>query len=165
MADVRIRPLQERDLEAVVAIYNDVVANTTATFEESLRPVSEFAQAFHEKQKTGIPWIVVEKGGEIVGYGTYGAFRRVSGYRTTVEHSLHVRSDCRGQGIGSLILKELIQAAKAQGLHAMVAAVDSSNAASRVLHEKFGFVKVGEMPEIARKFDRWLGLTLLQLIL
>ena len=72
------------DLDAVLQIYNDVVLNTTATFEEQPRPLEEFVSAFREKARLGIPWIVAELNREVVGYGTYGPFRRASGYRMTL---------------------------------------------------------------------------------
>ena len=142
-----------------------MVRNTTATFEETPRPLSEFAAAYHDKKAQGIPWIVADLNGQVVGYGTYGIFRKASGYKSTVEHSLHVDANFRGQGIGSEILKELIVLARQNSVHAMVAGIDSANPQSILLHEKFGFKKVGEMPQIARKFSRWLDLTLMQLIL
>ncbi len=160
-----LRPATEQDLIVVVEIYNEVLKTSTATFEETPRELEEFTSAFHDKKQRGIPWIVAELDGAVVGYGTYGGFRKASGYRTTVEHSLHIDSRYRGKGLGSAILKNLIHEARKKNIHAMIAGLDASNGASIALHEKFGFKKVGEIPQVAKKFSRWLDLVLMQLIL
>ena len=162
---VHFRLADEIDWPAVVRIYNEVVANTTATFEEQPRTVEEMSLLFAEKARLGIPLLLAECGGEIVGYGTYGPFRRGSGYKTTVEHSLHISPGFRGRGIGTEILRRLVSHARQQGYHVMMAGIDSANAPSLALHEDFGFKKVGEIPQVARKFSRWLDLTLMQLTL
>jgi L-amino acid N-acyltransferase YncA len=165
MENVIIRAATVGDLESLLDIYNDVVLNTTATFEETPRTLSEFTFTYQDKMKLGLPWIVAEADKQIIGYGTYGSFRKASGYKTTVEHSLHVHPDFRGQGIGSNILGKLITLAKDQSLNVMIAGIDATNTTSIVLHEKFGFKKVGEIPLVARKFSKWLDLILMQLIL
>ncbi len=162
---VNLRPATEEDLAQALEIYNDVVRTSTATFEETPRELTEFIIALREKRSAGIPWLVADCGGVIVGYGTYGPFRKASGYRVTVEHSLHIRSDFRGCGVGSLVLRELIAEARSNHVQSMIAALDSSNAASVRLHQRFGFTKVGEIPNVAEKFSRSLNLVLMQLLL
>ncbi len=162
---VVIRPASEIDLVSAVEIYNDVVRTSTATFEENPRELEEFILAYREKKRSGIPWFVADHKGDIIGYGTYGPFRKASGYSITVEHSLHIRSDCRGMGVGSSMLRELILAAKSQPIHSMIGALDSSNSPSIKLHERFGFKKVGEIPQVAKKFSIPLNLLIMQLIL
>lgn len=158
-----IRPAAAHDMLAVRKIYEEVVLNTTATFEEQTPSLAEFLQAFEEKKVSGHAWFVAELQNEVVGYGTYGSFRKASGYKTSVEHSVHVRADQRGQGVGSQLLAHLISHARQQGFHAMIAAVDGANESSLRLHEKLGFTVVGRLPQIAKKFSRWLDLVLLQL--
>lgn len=160
---VRFRMAELTDIPSLVNIYNEVVENTTATFEEFPRLVEETEATYRKKQMAGIPWLVAEVGREVVGYGTYGPFRAASGYKTTVEHSLHIKPEHRGRGIGAEILRRLISLARGQGFHVMIGAVDSDNLRSVALHENFGFKKVGELPQVARKFSRWLDLTLMQL--
>ena len=112
--------------------------------------------------------LVAEVKGEIVGFAAYDSFRgsgKWPGYRYTVEHTIHVRDDCWGQGIGSQLLESLIRRARHSGIHVMVAAVDGANDGSIAFHERLGFEVVARMPEVGRKFDRWLELVLMQRIL
>lgn len=165
MEQLLIRSATEKDFESILAIYNDVVLTSTATFEEEPRPLSEFITNFQSRLKLGYPTLVADVNGQVVGYGTYARFRGASGYRPTVEHSLHVHSDFRGRGIGSKILRQLIESAHDLKLHSMIAGIDASNSGSIKLHENFGFQKVAHIPQVARKFDRWLDLDFMQLIL
>ena len=109
--------------------------------------------------------LVAREGGEVLGFGSFGEFRAWPGYRTTVEHSVHVSAAHRRRGVGSLLVRALIEDARALGFHVMIAGIDATNEASLALHRRLGFVEVGRFPEIARKFDRWLELVLLQLVL
>jgi L-amino acid N-acyltransferase len=160
-----LRGATENDLEEILQIYNDVIVNTTATFEEVPRELSEWVAIYKEKQSLGYPLIVATIEQKVVGYGSYGVFRKASRYRSSVEHSIHMAPEYRGKGYGSQILQELIHLAQKQKLHAMIAAIDASNASSVFLHRKLGFKIVGEIPQVAYKFSRWLDLTLMQLIL
>ncbi len=160
-----IRPATENDLGQALEIYNDVVRTSTATFEENPRSLEEFILAYREKRASGIPWLIAEYESGVIGYGTFGPFRKASGYKVTVEHSLHIRSDFRGMGVGSSMLNELIIEARKNLFRSMIAALDSSNAPSIKLHEKFGFKKVGDIPHVAEKFSRSLNLVLMQLVL
>ena len=103
--------------------------------------------------------------GAVLGYASYGSFRAYSGYRLTVEHSVYVRGDVRGQGIGAALLASLILRAQAQGLHVMVGALEAGNTASLALHASQGFSETARMPEVGWKFGRWLTLVLVQKIL
>jgi phosphinothricin acetyltransferase len=103
--------------------------------------------------------------GAVEGFGSFGDFRTWPGYRTTVEHSVHVRADRRGHGIGTALLEVLIERAAGLGKHAMIAGVDAGNLASLRLHERLGFARVALLPEVARKFDRWLDLVFFELVL
>ena len=95
-------------------------------------------------------------------FATFGDFRAWPGYRFTVEHSVHVRSDCRGQGVGKELMKALFPRATALGKHVMIAGVDAANHASIRFHERLGFEKSGHLREVGHKFDRWLDLVFLQ---
>lgn len=95
----------------------------------------------------------------------YGEFRFKEAYKFTVEHSVYVSNDFQGKGIGKLLLKELIAAAKEQGIHTMIAVIDSENESSVDFHEKFGFETVGLIKESGWKFERWLHSVFMQLIL
>ena len=160
---IEIRDAKVEDLTFVHQIFNDILLNTTATFEEVPYTLEAWVEVFNQRQSVGFPFLVARAGDKVVGYGTYGAFRKASGYKITVEHSLHVDKNYRGQGIGKKILQELIIRAKIGGIENLVAAVDAENVTSVRLHQKFGFVIAGEMKNVARKFSRDLTLVLLQL--
>lgn len=160
-----IRRATHADLEAITAIYNEVIVNSDAIYRESAVPVSERIEWFEAKVNDGFPVLVAIASEEIVGYGVFGNFRFGEGYNHTVEHSVHVRSDKRGLGIGKAILAELISIATADKRHVMVAAIDSKNLGSISLHSQFGFIESARMPEVAKKNGSALTLVLMQKIL
>jgi len=162
---VLIREASHADLEAITTIYNEVISNSDAIYRESAVAVSERLDWFEAKVRDGYPVLVASESDEIVGYGVYGNFRFGEGYNHTVEHSVHVRSDKRGQGIGKAILAELIRIAISQNRHVMVAAIDSKNLGSISLHAQFRFVESARMPEVAKKNGSALTLVLMQKIL
>ena len=160
-----IRSATHADLEALTAIYNEVISNSDAIYRESSVPVSERIEWFEAKVNDGYPVLVATESDQVVGYGVYGNFRFGEGYNHTVEHSVHVRSDMRGQGIGKAMLAELISIAITENRHVMVAAIDSKNLGSISLHAQFGFVESARMPEVAKKNGVALTLVLMQKIL
>ena len=160
-----IRRASHADLEAITAIYNEVISNSDAIYRESPVPVSERIEWFETKINNGYPVLVATESDQVVGYGVYGNFRFGEGYNHTVEHSVHVRADKRGQGIGKAMLAELISIATAENRHVMVAAIDSKNLGSISLHAHYGFVESARRPEGARKNGSALTLVLMQKIL
>lgn len=101
----------------------------------------------------------------MLGYASFGDWRAFGGYRHTVEHSVYVRADTRGAGIGRALMQALILRARGLGKHVMVAAIEAGNAGSIRLHEKLGFQQVGHLNEVGTKFGAWLDLVFLQLVL
>jgi L-amino acid N-acyltransferase len=163
---VHIRDAVEADLQAICDIYNDAVANTTAIWNETLVDVANRAAWLNARNAAGFPVIVaLSDEGEVVGYASFGEWRAFDGYRHTVEHSVYIRQDQRGGGIGRALMVELIERAEALGKHVMIAGIESSNLASIRLHERLGFEQTGHMKEVGTKFGRWLDLTFMQLIL
>lgn len=162
---ITLREASESDLDSMLEIYNEVVANSTAIYENDPRTQAEQAQWFRSRKDLGFPVIVADFEGRAIGYGSFGPFRPRACYSSTVEHSLHVAPDFRGRGIGSRILVRLMDLARQQGFHAMIAGIDSSNLKSIRLHERYGFRRVGELPQIAQKFSKWLDLTFMQILL
>jgi L-amino acid N-acyltransferase YncA len=161
-----IRDASEADLPGILSIYNDAVQHTTAIWNENLADLANRRAWLTERTSTGFPVLVmVDSAGVVVGYASYGPWRPHDGYRHTVEHSVYVRSDQRGQGLGVLLMQALIERARAAGLHVMVGAIEAQNSASIGLHQRLGFTITGQMPQVGRKFDRWLDLTFMQLIL
>jgi len=159
---MRIRDATNADLQAILAIYNDVVANTTAIYDERASTLDERQTWFDSRLRRGLPVLVAELEREVVGFSSFGEWRSRWGYRHTVEHSVHVRADCRGRGFGGALIEALFPRAAALGTHMMIGHIDSAAAASLRLHEKLGFTKVGTFREVARLHDGWLTLVAVQ---
>lgn len=162
---MHIRDAEIVDLETITEIYNDAVQNTTAIWNERTVDVDDRAAWLADRFRAGYPVLVASDDDGVLGYATFGDWRPHDGFRNTVEHSVYVRGDQRGRGIGKALMNELIARARAIGKHVMVAAVASENTGSIVLHERLGFVETGRMPQVGVKFGRWLDLTFLQLTL
>lgn len=153
-------------LPGILAIYNDAVLTSTAIWNETPVDLDNRRAWLAERQAAGFPVLVaVDERNEVLGYASYGSWRAIEGFRHTVEHSLYVRGDQRGLGLGRALLQALIEHARATGLHVMVAAIESGNTASIALHQRLGFASCGQMPQVGRKFGRWLDLTLMQRVL
>ncbi|BDP43661.1 phosphinothricin acetyltransferase (plasmid) [Deinococcus aetherius] len=153
------------DLPTILDIYNEAVLNTTASYDYEPTNLEARLGWFDAKMEQGLPVFVAQDQGTVVGWGSYGPFRAWPGYLYTVEHSVYVAADQRGKGIGRRLLPPLIEHARAKGLHAMIAGIDADNAASLRLHEGLGFVKVAHFRQVGWKFDRWLDLVFLELLL
>lgn len=160
-----IRDMTLADLPAILEIYNDVILTTTAVYSEEPHTQAMREAWFNERKAAGFPVIVTEENGLITGFGTYGHFRAWPCYRFTVEHSLYVAKSHRGKGISKVLLNYLIDHARRAGMHALIAGVDSDNAASLHLHRAFGFEEVAHFKEVGFKFGRWLDLVFLELLL
>jgi len=162
---MRLRPAQAADLPALLEIYNDAVVHTTASWDLLPWTAVEHAEWYATKAEHGHPVLVAEESGEVLGYAAYGPFRAKAGYAATMEHSVYVRASGQGRGIGRSLLVAIIEAARANGVHTLVGGLSADNDISMALHRSLGFVEVGRLPEVGRKFDRWLDLVLVQLIL
>ncbi|UUC49741.1 GNAT family N-acetyltransferase [Pseudomonas citronellolis] len=160
-----IRDANPTDLGALRDIYNDAVLNTTAIWNEVSIDLDNRRAWLELRAQQGFPVLVAEDAGEVVGYASYGPWRAFDGFRETVEHSVYVRADQRGKGVGPQLMQALVDRARDQGLHVMVAAIESGNVASIRLHERLGFATTGQMPQVGQKFGRWLDLTFMQLVL
>ncbi|GAB0118445.1 N-acetyltransferase family protein [Acidisoma sp. 7E03] len=160
-----IRPATERDLPAILAITNHAILQTTASWQTVPTTLEARLQWWQERVAAGQPVLVSEIDGAIAGFATYGSFRAYGGYALTVEHSIYVEERFQKRGLGRAFLTALLEHATAAGLHVMVGAISADNPVSIKLHEQFGFTIVGRMPEVGRKFDRWLDLVLMQKIL
>src|SRR5882672_10172183 len=147
---MRIRDATDADVPAILTIYNDVVTNTTAIYDERPSTLKERQAWFDGRRSKNFPVLVGELNGEVVGFSSFGEWRSRWGYRYTVEHSVHVRADCRGRGVGRALIEALFPRAAALKMHTMIAHIDSSAAASLRLHEKLGFTTIGTFREVAR---------------
>ena len=157
-----VRDATDADLPGILEIYNDVIATSTAIYTEEPATLADRQEWFRGRQQQGYPVLVTSDDTGITGFGSFGDFRAWPGYRHTVEHSVHVRTDRRAHGIGAAIVAELLRRAAALHKHVMVAGVDADNIASLRLHERLGFEKVAHFREVGWKFGRWLDLVFLQ---
>ncbi|AZF24787.1 GNAT family N-acetyltransferase [Pseudomonas sp. R2-60-08W] len=160
-----IRDATEQDLPAIRDIYNDAVLNTTAIWNEQPVDLANRQAWFSARQAQGYPILVAVENAEVTGYASFGDWRPFEGFRYSVEHSVYVRNDQRGKGLGPRLLQALIERARSGGKQVMVAAIESGNLASIRLHERLGFITTGQMSQVGIKFGRWLDLTFMQLAL
>ena len=156
----------ERHADAILAIFNDAILHSTALYDYQPRTMHNMVAWFEAKRNGGFPVIGLEDGqGQLLAFGSYGTFRAFPAYKYSVEHSVYVHPEHRGQGLGRIILRELIAAARHDERHALIGAIDASNAGSIALHERMGFQHVGTLPQVGFKFGRWLDLAFYQLLL
>ena len=162
---IRVRLATENDLPQILDIYNEIIANTTAVYYYEPHTLEMRRQWFEERRQQGFPVFVAEEDGVVLGMSTIGPFRVPTAYKYSVENTVHVASHARGKGVGQLLMPPIIEAAKQLGMHTIVAGIDAANDVSIHLHKRFGFSEVAHFKEVGYKFDRWLDLKFLQLIL
>lgn len=156
----------ERHAQAILDIFNEAIETSTALYDYQPRPLSSMEGWFANKSKGNFPVLGIEDGaGTLLAFGSYGTFRAWPAYKYSVEHSVYVHKDHRGQGLGQQVMQALIEAAGRGGVHAMIGAIDAANAGSIALHERLGFQRVGTLPQVGFKFGQWLDLALYQLLL
>jgi phosphinothricin acetyltransferase len=157
-----VRPAEKSDLPAILAIHNEVVANSTAIYSFDPSTLEERTEWFESRRRQGYPVLVASRGDSVLGFASFGDWRAWPGYASTVEHSVHVAADRRRGGVGRALLTALLPLARDLGKHVMLGAIDADNFASLRLHESLGFERVAHFKEVARKFDRWLDLVFVQ---
>ena len=162
---ISIRKATTEDLPQILEIYNEIILNTTAVYAYEPHSLEMRRQWFDDRTKQGFPIFVADEDGVIMGMSTIGPFRAFPAYLYTVENTIHVAAHARGKGVGKLLMPPLIEAARALKLHTIVAGIDAGNDISVRLHESFGFKEVALFKEVGFKFNRWLDLKFLQLIL
>ena len=160
-----IRDAIESDLPAILAITNEAIANTTAVWNNTPATLEARTAWMRERQARGFPVLVATDGGKVLGFASFGDFRPFEGYLHTVEHSIYVAPEAQGRGVGKALLAALVERARALGKHVIVGGIEAGNTASIALHTRAGFVETGRLPEVGRKFGRWLDLVFMQLML
>ena len=161
--EISIRPYKETDAQAILEVINFNILNSTALYDYNIRTLEQQTDLLKEKIDKDFPVIVAVLDEKVVGFGYYSEFRFREAYKYTVEHSVY--KDFQGMKIGHLLMEKLIQLARKQKLHTMIAVIDSENENSVKFHEKYGFKTVGIIKESGYKFDRWLDSVFMQLIL
>ncbi|MGZ8899637.1 MAG: N-acetyltransferase family protein [Limisphaerales bacterium] len=163
---IRVRPAQREDCPGILEIYNDAVRTTTATYDYEPRTLTHRQAWFDDHKKIGFPiFVALESTGRIVGWSALNRYHDRMGYRFTTENSIYIAADHRGQGIGKMLLAPLIESARKIGVHVIIAAIDGANEASIRLHARYGFEKVGHFKRVGYKFDRWLDVVYMELLL
>jgi L-amino acid N-acyltransferase YncA len=157
-----IREAEEADLPSILAIYNEIIASSTAIYMEEPVTLENRHAWWQAHVQQSYPVLVAIDESGVVGFATFGDFRVPPGYRFTVEHSVHVRRDQRGRGVGQALMLPLIERATQLGKHVMIGGVDAQNVASIRFHERLGFEQVAYLREVGHKFGRWLDLVFLQ---
>lgn len=161
-----VRDATERDPPALAAIYGDACLHGFGTFEEEAPAPAEMARRLAEVRDLGLPYLVAEDGGRVVGLCYAKPFRPRSAYRFTVEDSVYVAPGQNGKGVGRLMLAELIARCEALGLRQMTAVIgDSLNAGSIGLHAALGFEHTGVFKAVGWKHGRWVDIVFMQLAL
>lgn len=163
-----LRMAEETDTPGILRILNDVILHTTAIYADRTETLEERLVWMRKRREWGYPVLVADciQGGGILGFAAFSDFRNGwEGFRHTVEHSVHVRDDARGRGIGQSLVAALMEQARGMGKHVMVASIDAGNLPSIRMHEKLGFSRVALMPQVGCKFGRWLDMVMLQAVL
>jgi L-amino acid N-acyltransferase YncA len=163
MHPLLIRPSTPDDVPAIAAIYGWHVQNGTGTFELEPPGPDDMGKRRDDVLSKGLPWLVAERGGHVLGYAYANHFRPRMAYRFALEDSIYLASDAQGQGIGKLLLAELLARCEALGARQMLAVIgDSANTGSIGVHRSLGFSDLGVMKSVGWKFDRWLDVVLMQ---
>ncbi len=160
-----IRAATPADLPGILEIHNDAIVTSTAIWDEVPVDLANRLDWYEQRVASGHPVLVAEIDGQIAGFASYGAFRERASYRHTVEDAVYVHRDHRRRGVARELMVPLLgHACDSPDVHVMLALIESSNTVSIELHEDLGFEMTGRLPEVGRKFDRWLDLTILRLV-
>lgn len=161
--EVLLRPSRPADLGAITAIYRESVIHGTGTFEVEAPDEAEMARRRNDVLTNGLPWLVLKKRGDVVGYAYANHFRPRRAYRFCVENSVYLAADAQRQGLGRLLLAELMARCEAAGARQMLAVIgDSANIGSIRVHQALGFEPVGTLKAAGWKLGRWLDVVMMQ---
>jgi L-amino acid N-acyltransferase len=161
---ITIRPALLSDCVAINDIYNHYVLHDTCTYQTEPDTLLE-RHAWFARHGGQYPVLVAEQGGEVLAWGALSAFHPRAGYRFSVEDSVYVRHDRLHRGLGKALLGELLAAARSQGHHTVIALISADKPHSIALHDGFGFTHAGHLRQAGYKFETWLDVAYLQLML
>ncbi|HLW93237.1 MAG TPA: GNAT family N-acetyltransferase [Roseiarcus sp.] len=158
-----IRDATTEDVPQILAIYNDVIATSTAIYAVAPATLGDRAEWLDARKARGYPVLVGVENDLVLGFSSFGDWRGAwSAYRYTVEHSVHVRADRRGQGVGGRLVEALFPRALAMNMHVIIGAIDAANEGSLRFHQRLGFQRAAHFSEVGHKFGRWLDLVFMQ---
>lgn len=155
---VRVRKAVQGDAEGIAALWNAHIRTGTVTFTSDEKSLEDIQRMIASRSA----FVVAERDGEFAGFATYGRFRPGPGYAGTAEVTVFVADKAQGQGTGRALAEALEHSARADGLHVLVAGISGENPAAQAFFGSLGYVRTGLMPEVGRKFGRWLDLVLMQ---
>ncbi len=157
---------EDRHAAAILDIFNDAIVTSTALYDYKPRAPESMVGGFATKRANGFPVIGVEdEAGTLLGFASYGTFRAWPAYKYSVEHSIYIHKDHRGQGLGRTLLQAIVDAAQQREVHTLIGGIDAANDASIALHRSMGFEHAGTIRQAGFKFGRWLDLAFYQRIL
>ena len=156
-----VRPAEPRDLAGILDLWNGFIRDTTVTFNSALKTEAELAATIAERRAAGREFLIAESDGLFCGFATYAQFRGGIGYANAMEHSIMLVPSIRGRGIGRALMTAIEDHARAGGAHTLFAGVSGENPAGEAFHARMGFRTVARIPEVGRKFGRWLDLVLM----
>lgn len=157
-----IRPATPDDCAVIAAIWNPLIRDTLVTFTTVEKTAAGLAVLLGEKAAAGHPFLVAVLDGAVLGFATYGPFRAGPGYARTMEHTIILSTRARGQGLGRALMLRLEDAARAAGVHSLIAGVSGGNPDGRAFHAAMGYDTVAVVPQVGTKFGRWFDLVLMQ---
>ncbi len=161
---VMLRSATEADAPVFCEIYNHYILKSLVTFEETALTVEEMAERIRSIT-AGLPWVVAEDEGRVIGYAYASPWKNRTAYRFSVESTIYVADGISGKGHGTLLYRRLIEELRARSVHVVLGGIVLPNDPSVALHEKLGFKKVAEIPEVGWKFEQWVTVGYWQLIL
>nr|WP_227420705.1 GNAT family N-acetyltransferase [Roseitranquillus sediminis] len=160
-----IRLARPADAASVAAIWNPLIRETTITFNAAEHAEDALAAMIGERAQGACAFLVADIDGEVAGFATYAQFRAGIGYRHTMEHTIHLAPSARGRGLGRQLMAALETHAAERGVHSLIAGVSAENPGGRAFHVALGYDEIAVLPEVGRKFGRWIGLHLMQKVL
>ncbi|MEM1130607.1 MAG: N-acetyltransferase family protein [Pseudomonadota bacterium] len=161
----QVRPARPDDYARVLEIWNPVIRHSTTIFHTEERDGAALAALVRQRRAAGRDFWVASDGGVVIGFASYDQFRGGDGYAHAMEHTVIIAPEAQGRGAGQMLMAVLERHAAQRGVHVMVAAIDAENAAGRAFHAAIGYAETGYMPQVGRKFDRWLDLVIMQKML
>lgn len=160
-----IRSTKPEDAASIANIYNHYVKNTAISFETEIVSPEEIASRIREVTDAGLPWVVCERDGQVVGYAYASKWKGRCAYRYSVESSVYVAADHTGQGVGTELYAALLERLRGGTTHVVIGGIALPNEGSQALHERFGFRKVAHFEQVGFKFERWIDVGYWQLTL
>lgn len=158
-----IRKAKQSDSLEIARIYNHYIKNTIITFEEEEVTQDDISGRIKNVSSESLPWLVAEIENSVTGYAYAAKWRTRSAYRFSVESTIYIDQNFTGNGIGSLLYKELLPILEDSGIHVVIGGIALPNPSSIALHEKFGFKKVAQFKEVGIKFNKWIDVGYWQL--